>query len=52
MKLYPVNDGKIRVVDVLMANGKQLRHPVNKLCIMDVKRRDEENDQTENNIQK
>lgn len=36
MQLYPAKDGKIRIVDVQLANGNVLRRPVAKICILDV----------------
>lgn len=35
-KLYPGNDGHIRVVTILMAHGTETKHPVIKLCTLTV----------------
>lgn len=36
IQLYPAKDGKIRIVDVKLANGTVLKRPVSRLCVLDV----------------
>lgn len=38
LQIYPGKDGKVRVVDVKLANGTILRRPVTKLCILDAQK--------------
>lgn len=35
-EVYPAKDGKIRIVDVTLANGIVLRRSVSRLCILDI----------------